>query len=88
MLKVLKDLSATNKYGSQGGAGVIVVRTNVSDNKKKSGKNIWNSPLPLTKAQRDSVKKAKKRAKARSKSRSKKELVFFKLSKARGTYDP
>lgn len=71
-VEVLKDLSATNKYGSQGGAGVIVVRTNVSDNKKKSGKNIWNAPLPLTKAQRDSVKKAKKRAKAARKAARKK----------------
>lgn len=68
-VEVLKDLSATNKYGSQGGAGVIVVRTSISDAKKGSSKNIWNAPLPLTKAQRDSIKQAKKAAKAARKAK-------------------
>lgn len=71
-VEVLKDLSATNKYGSQGGAGVIVVRTNISDAKKASSKNIWNTPLPLTKAQRDSIKEVKRAAKAARKASRKK----------------
>ena len=63
-VEILKGLVATNNYGSQGGAGVIVVRTSVSNNKKGSNKNIWNASLPLTKAERDSIKQAKKKAKA------------------------
>ena len=70
-VEILKDLSATNKYGSQGGAGVIVVRTTVSDTKKNSSRNLWNAPLPLTKAQRDSIKQAKKAAKAARKAKRK-----------------
>ena len=71
-VEVLKDLSATNKYGSQGGAGVIVVRTSISDAKKDSSRNIWNAPLPLTKAQRDSIKQDKKAKKAARKAKRKK----------------
>jgi len=71
-VEVLKDLSATNKYGSQGGAGVIVVRTSISDAEKGSSRNIWNAPLPLTKAQRDSIKQDKKAKKAARKAKRKK----------------
>ena len=71
-VEILKGLVATNNYGSQGGAGVIVVRTSVSNNKKGSNKNIWNAPLPLTKAERDSIKQAKKKAKAARKAARKK----------------
>jgi hypothetical protein len=59
-VEVLKDLAATNKYGSQGGAGVIVIRTNVSENDRTSSRNLWNAPLPMTKAQRDSLRQARK----------------------------
>jgi hypothetical protein len=38
----LSGLSATNKYGGQGGAGVIIVKTNVSAEKLNSVKNILN----------------------------------------------
>ena len=41
-VEVLSGLSATNKYGGQGGAGVIVVKTNVSAEKLNSVKNILN----------------------------------------------
>ena len=41
-VEVLSGLSATNKYGGQGGAGVIIVKTNVSAEKLKSVKNILN----------------------------------------------
>jgi len=61
-VEVLKDLAATNKYGSQGGAGVIVIRTNVSESDRTSSKNLWNAPLPMTKAERDSLRQARKAA--------------------------
>lgn len=70
-LEVLKDLSATNKYGSQGGAGVVVIKTVVSDGARNSSRNLWNQPPPLTKAERDSIRQAKKaarKAKRRKKS--------------------
>jgi len=41
-VEVLSGLSATNKYGSQGGAGVIIVKTNVSGEKLNSAKNLLN----------------------------------------------
>ena len=41
-VEVLSGLSATNKYGGQGGAGVIIVKTNVSAEKLNSVKNILN----------------------------------------------
>ncbi len=41
-VEVLSGLSATNKYGGQGGAGVIIVKTNVSTEKLNSVKNILN----------------------------------------------
>jgi len=64
-VEVLKDLAATNKYGSQGGAGVIVIRTNVSESDRTSSKNLWNVPLPMTKAERDSLRQARKEARKR-----------------------
>ena len=41
-VEVLSGLAATNKYGSEGAAGVIVVKTNVSEQKFNSRKNLWN----------------------------------------------
>ena len=64
-VEVLKDLAATNKYGSQGGAGVIVIRTNVSESDRTSSKKLWNAPLPMTKAERDSLRQARKAARKR-----------------------
>ena len=64
-VEVLKDLAATNKYGSQGGAGVIVIRTNVSESDRTSSKNLWNATLPMTKAERDSLRQARKEARKR-----------------------
>ena len=43
-LEILKGLSATNKYGSEGGAGVIIIKTSVNvDNQDliNSAKNLW-----------------------------------------------
>ena len=39
-VEVLKGLAATNKYGSEGGAGVIVIKTNVNPEDINSGRNI------------------------------------------------
>ncbi len=39
-VEVLKGLAATNKYGSEGAGGVIVVKTNVNPEQINSGKNI------------------------------------------------
>ena len=39
-VEVLKGLAATNKYGSEGGAGVIIVKTNVNPEEINSGRNI------------------------------------------------
>ena len=39
-VEVLSGLAGTNKYGSEGAAGVIVVKTNVSEEKFNSRKNL------------------------------------------------
>jgi len=39
-VEVLRGLAATNKYGSEGGAGVIVIKTNVNPEEINSGRNI------------------------------------------------
>ena len=61
-VEVLSGISATNKYGSEGGAGVIVVMTNVSDEKFNSRKNIWNRSKKIT-SKKPKKKKSKKRKK-------------------------
>jgi hypothetical protein len=61
-VEVLSGLTATNKYGSEGGAGVIVVMTNVSDEKFNSRKNIWNRSKKIT-SKKPKKKKSKKRKK-------------------------
>ena len=48
-VEILSGLAATNKYGSEGGAGVIVVKTNVSADQYNSRKNLWNSSKQNTK---------------------------------------
>ena len=55
-------LAATNKYGSEGGAGVIVVMTNVSAEKFNSRKNIWNRSKKVT-SKKPKKKKSKKKKK-------------------------
>ena len=61
-VEVLSGLAATNKYGSEGGAGVIVVMTNVSTEKFNSRKNIWNRSKKVT-SKKPKKKKSKKRKK-------------------------
>jgi len=61
-VEVLSGLAATNKYGSEGGAGVIVVMTNVSAEKFNSRKNIWNTSRMVTKKPKKKKKKKKKKS--------------------------
>ena len=45
-VEIIKGLAATNKYGSEGAAGVIIVKTSVSASKRElinSPKNLWRS---------------------------------------------
>ena len=56
-VEVLKGLAATNKYGSEGAGGVIVVKTNVNPEQINSGKNI----LRPKKAKPKKKKKKKKK---------------------------
>ena len=64
-VEVLSGLSATNKYGGQGGAGVIIVKTNVSAEKLKSVKNILNRSKRNNKPKKlhKKIKKKKKKTK-------------------------
>ena len=41
-VEVKTGLAATNKYGSQGAGGVILVKTNVNAEEYNSSRNIWN----------------------------------------------
>ena len=63
-VEVLSGLAATNKYGSEGGAGVIVVMTNVSTEKFNSRKNIWNRSKKITSKKPKKKKKKKKKKKS------------------------
>ena len=58
-VEVLSGLAATNKYGSEGAAGVIVVKTNVNAEKFNSRRNLWNRSTQIPKKKK--VKKAKKK---------------------------
>ena len=62
-VEVLSGLSATNKYGGQGGAGVIIVKTNVSAEKLNSAKNILNRSKRNNNKPKNRDKKIKKKKK-------------------------
>jgi|JYMV01.1.fsa_nt_gi outer membrane receptor protein involved in Fe transport len=62
-VEVLKGLAATNKYGSEGAGGVIIVKTNVNPEKINSGRNLWTPK----KVKPKKVKKKKKKKKKKSK---------------------
>ena len=55
-VEVLKGLAATNKYGSAGAGGVIIVKTNVNPEEINSGRNV----LRPKKAKPKKKKKSKK----------------------------
>jgi len=60
-VEVLKGLAATNKYGSEGAGGVIIVKTNVNPEKINSGKNLWTPK----KVKPKKVKKNKRKKKSK-----------------------
>jgi|TARA_B110000495_G_C22822598_1_gene480135 outer membrane receptor protein involved in Fe transport len=60
-VEVLKGLAATNKYGSEGAGGVIIVKTNVNPEKINSGRNLWTPK----KVKPKKVKKKKKKKKSK-----------------------
>jgi hypothetical protein len=62
-VEVLKGLAATNKFGSEGAGGVIIVKTNVNPEKINSGRNLWTPK----KVKPKKVKKKKKKKKKKSK---------------------
>ena len=53
-------LYRSNKYGTDGAAGVIVVKTNVSEEKFNSRKNLWNRSSQVVKKKKDKKNKKKK----------------------------
>ena len=61
-VEILSGLAGTNKYGSEGGAGVIIVKTNVSADQYNSRKNLWNRSKKNT----STKKKNKKNKKSKS----------------------
>jgi hypothetical protein len=68
-LEVFKDLASTNKYGGQGGAGVIILKTEVTEKEYQSSRNLWNAPPPLTEEEKKALKaerKAKRLAKKKN----------------------
>ena len=60
-VEVLSGLAATNKYGSEGAAGVIVLKTNVSAEKYNSRRNLWNRSKKNTSPAKKKKKKSKKK---------------------------
>ena len=62
-VEILNGLAATNRYGSEGAGGVVVVKTNVSDEKFNSRKNLWNRSLQIPKKKKDKKVKKKKKDK-------------------------
>lgn len=59
-VEVLSGLAATNKYGSEGAAGVIVVKTNVSAEEFNSRKNLLNKSSKVSKKVKKRDKKVNK----------------------------
>ena len=62
-VEILNGLAATNRYGSEGAGGVVVVKTNVSAEKFNSRKNLWNRSLQIPKKKKDKKVKKKKKDK-------------------------
>ena len=62
-VEILNGLAATNRYGSEGAGGVVVVKTNVSAEKFNSRKNLWNKSLQIPNKKKDKKDKKKKKDK-------------------------
>tara|TARA_B110000444_G_scaffold261476_1_gene313975 strand:- start:2420 stop:3163 length:744 start_codon:yes stop_codon:yes gene_type:complete len=71
-LEVLRGLASANKYGSQGGAGVIILKTEVTDAEYESSQNLWNAPPPMTKEERKALKAERKAKRLARKAKNKK----------------
>ena len=67
-VEVLNGVSATNKYGSEGAAGVIIVKTNVNANQINSRKNLLNTSNKIDSNSKKKKNKKKKKDKKRKKS--------------------
>ena len=59
-VEVLKGLAATNKFGSEGAGGVIIVKTNVNPEKINSRRNLWTPKKVKPKKVKKKKKKSKK----------------------------
>ena len=59
-VEVLKGLAATNKYGSEGAGGVIIVKTNVNPEEINSGRNVLRPKKAKPKKKKKKKKKSKK----------------------------
>ena len=62
-VEVLKGLAATNKYGSEGAGGVIIVKTNVNPEKINSGRNLWTPKKIIQKLSNQKKSKRKRKRK-------------------------
>ena len=58
-VEVLSGLAATNKYGSEGAGGVILVKTNVSAEEYNNRRNLWNRSKKNTTTKKKKKKKKK-----------------------------
>ncbi|RZP03067.1 MAG: hypothetical protein EVA41_02820 [Flavobacteriales bacterium] len=67
-VEVLNGVSATNKYGSEGAAGVIIVKTIVNANQINSRKNLLNTSNKIDSNSKKKKNKKKKKDKKRKKS--------------------
>ena len=61
-VEVKTGLAATNKYGSQGAGGVILVKTNVSSDEFNSSRNLWNRSAKKSPKEKKKKKKKKKKS--------------------------
>ena len=61
-VEILSGLAATNKYGSEGGAGVIIVKTKVRADQYNSRKNLWNRSKKKTSITKKKKKKKKNKS--------------------------
>ena len=69
-VEVLKGLAATNKYGSEGAGGVIIIKTQVNADKISSRKNLWSQDNSQNKPLSNKDKKTKKKKKVKKTKKS------------------
>ena len=69
-VEVLNGVSATNKYGSEGAGGVIMIKTQVNADKISSRKNLWSQDNSQNKPLGNKDKKTKKKKKGKKTKKS------------------